>query len=210
MLKKLTEEKLALILDSATCEFGEKGLSGASINGIAKRSHVSVGVIYKYYKDKDDLFRACLNNSIKNLHSVLSDAFGQTDETGMIMRSIVTAGVRYAKDHPQEIRMYHEITAAENSSFAKEYAKEIEGETAVLYTDLLNKAKEHGVRLPKGAHPASFAFFFDNLLMMLHFSLSCEYYKERMHLYLGDMEEDFLVSQLLLLLERFFVKHEEA
>ena len=34
--------------------------------------------------------------------------------------------------------------------------------------------------------PQLFAFFFDNLLMMLQFSYSCEYYQERMQIFCGE------------------------
>ena len=58
MLKKLTEDQQALIIEKATCEFAEKGYKGAGLSAIAKSTGVSVGVIYKYYADKEELFQA--------------------------------------------------------------------------------------------------------------------------------------------------------
>ena len=34
--------------------------------------------------------------------------------------------------------------------------------------------------------PSLFAFFFDNLLMMLHFSYTCGYYENRFKIFCGD------------------------
>ena len=53
MLKKLTQSQQDTILERAVEEFGRNGLERAAISEIARRSDVSVGVIYKYYKNKD-------------------------------------------------------------------------------------------------------------------------------------------------------------
>ena len=48
MYKKLDEKTIEAILESGIDVFVEKGLRGAGMNEIAKRSGVSVGVIYKF------------------------------------------------------------------------------------------------------------------------------------------------------------------
>lgn len=53
MLKKLTEEKLEEILEAGISEFAEFGLQKAGMNAIARRAGISVGVLYKYYENKD-------------------------------------------------------------------------------------------------------------------------------------------------------------
>ena len=77
MLKKLTEEQQAALLESATQEFGERGLKAATVASIARRSQLSVGVIYKYYADKNDLFAACLRRSMELLEEALAQAAGK-------------------------------------------------------------------------------------------------------------------------------------
>ena len=47
MLKKLTQSQQDTILERAVEEFGRNGLERAAISEIARRSGVSVGVIYK-------------------------------------------------------------------------------------------------------------------------------------------------------------------
>ena len=49
MLKKLTEEKLNEVLEAGIGEFADCGLHQASMNAIARRAGISVGVLYKYY-----------------------------------------------------------------------------------------------------------------------------------------------------------------
>ena len=48
MQKKLTEEKQREILDAGVQAFSEKGLEKTTMNDIAHRAGISVGVLYKY------------------------------------------------------------------------------------------------------------------------------------------------------------------
>ena len=65
MLKPLTKEQTDSILSIAAEEFAEKGFAGTAVSSIAKRVGVSVGVIYKYYAGKEDLFNACVAKSLR-------------------------------------------------------------------------------------------------------------------------------------------------
>ena len=83
---------------------------------------------------------------------------------------------------------------------AQEYAEAIESVTATTYTQLLSKAQQEG-EVRQDLDPALGAMFFDNLLMMLHFSYGCAYYEERMKLYDSKVSEDELVRQLVLFIK---------
>lgn len=48
------------IINAAKSVFLEKGFSGATIEDIAKEAELSVGTLYIYFKNKDDLY-ASLN-----------------------------------------------------------------------------------------------------------------------------------------------------
>ena len=73
MQKRLTEEQQQRMIEVATREFGKHGFHAASINEIARGAGVSVGVIYKYYSDKKDLFDACLNSAVQYVDQLLDD-----------------------------------------------------------------------------------------------------------------------------------------
>lgn len=200
MLKKLTEEQQEHILDVATKEFGEKGLDAANINHIAKCSSVSVGVIYKYYGNKEKLFLACLNRSLSHLGEKLQDAVCDAKDFQTTVSYLISAAITFSKEHREEIRMYHWITTT-SGKMAKAYAREIEAASSKLYRELFSKAKSDGF-MSMEMDPDAFAFFFDNLLMMLQFSYGCDYYDERRKLYLKEKDEDaFVTSQMVWILE---------
>lgn len=48
------------IMDAAFKEFGDKSYGEASLNTVCKDGDISKGIIYHYFKDKDELFLACV------------------------------------------------------------------------------------------------------------------------------------------------------
>ena len=106
MLKPLTKEQTDRILSIAAEEFADKGFAGTAIGSIAKKAGVSVGVIYKYYSGKEDLFNACVRKSLECMEEVL-DMTGSMGGTLMDMiEHLITRAQNFAKDNPEYIRLY--------------------------------------------------------------------------------------------------------
>lgn len=196
MYKKLDEEMMSKILETGIDEFAENGLDRANINIIAKKSGVSVGVIYKYYGDKDNFFLACVRHSLKVLEQVLRDTVTEETDVMTCIRSVVYALLDHSKNHKNYNVMYNEITSGSCKRYAAVLAEEIEKSTAVAYEKLIEKAKQSGkVRSHIDSH--MLAFFFDNMLMMMQFSYSCDYYRERMKIFCGEdaLEQDEKIAE---------------
>ena len=64
------ERTKADILEIATHEFSEKGLSGARIDEIAERTRTSKRMIYYYFESKEGLYRAVLEESYRRIRSI--------------------------------------------------------------------------------------------------------------------------------------------
>ena len=63
MYRKLDEAALGTILEAGIAEFARCGFQPASVASVAKNAGVSVGVIYKYFGDKDAFFLACVRRA---------------------------------------------------------------------------------------------------------------------------------------------------
>ena len=196
MLRKLTKEQQDTILERAIEEFGDKGLAGAAIGEIAKRSGISVGVIYKYYANKEALFDHCLRHSIEVLSHVMDEAVNGQDTLSGSLEKLIRACVTFTRNHASYIRMYHAITMDSSDDGAAGYAGMIETITAQTYTDILERAREEG-KVREDLDPGIAAMLFDNLLMMLHFSCGCRYYEERRRIYDEKEDDERLISQML-------------
>lgn len=55
------------ILQSALEEFSVNGYEKASMNRICSNGHISKGIIYHYFKDKDDLYLECVENCYQKM-----------------------------------------------------------------------------------------------------------------------------------------------
>lgn len=206
MLKKLTDDKLAEILEVGITEFAEKGPDGGNINVIAKKAGISVGVLYKYYDNKEIFFQACLKRSLNVLESVLRDIIKCDDKLLIRAEKMIRAVLYYSRGYSNYVKMYNVITSGSSQKYASVYAKEIESLTSIIYTEFIERAiRDKDIR--DDINPKFFAFFFDNLLMMLQFSYSCDYYKERAKIYCGEdifSNDEKVVTELLKFLESAF------
>lgn len=109
MYKKLDADTINKILEIGIEEFANKGLDRANINVIVKKAGVSVGVIYKYYKDKDNFFLECVRHSLKLLEQVLKDTFSDDADVMTCIRRIVYALLKHSRKHKNYNVMYNEI-----------------------------------------------------------------------------------------------------
>lgn len=185
MYKKLSDEQINKLIEAGIKEFAEKGYDKANLSTIARHAELSVGVIYKYYQDKEALFLACVRYSLQALTDALKEVAFKSDNFEESIKSVIHTLINHAKENKEINRMYHEITAGGARQFSKMLAEEVEGITALVYTDLIRKAQEEG-KCRKDANPELCAFFLDDLFMMLQFSYCCDYYRERLRLYCGD------------------------
>lgn len=182
MYKKLDENDLRHVMETGIKEFADKGFDRANINDIAKAAGVSVGVIYKYYDNKDSFFLQCVRYSLETLDKVLQEAFDENNTARETVYSIIRALQRCGREHGDYYVMYNEITSGSCKKYAAVLADEIESRTAVMYRELFERAG----RGECSTAPQLAAFLFDNLLMMLQFSYSCDYYRQRMKIFCGE------------------------
>lgn len=207
MLKKLTNEKLVEVLEAGIGEFADHGVQHASMSAIAKRSGISVGALYKYFDSKDAFFSACVRHCTSELDRCLQELFKEKKTPLEYAEMLIRAVQRFSRQHREYIRLYHEVTCTGDETHAALLAQQIEGVSSRLYTEIIRKAQEAG-EVRCDLDPRLFAFFFDNLLMMMQFSYCCPYYQERFKLYTGEeMLDDtqLVTAQLLRFLESAFI-----
>lgn len=188
MLKKLSEGKLEELLEAAVEEFALHGPGGANMRDIAGRAGISVGVLYKYYDNKEALFQACLDRSLEELNAALAEAAREKGGMREYTRRIVRRLLRFSREKPGSVRLYCAI-AAMGGPEAVRLAEKLEGVSAGAYTRYLAGGQEAG-GLRRDMDPKLFAFFFDSLLMMIQFAGCCGYYRERFRLYCGGAPEE--------------------
>ena len=65
------EESRAAILKAAAHEFAEHGIAGARTDAIAREAHVNKALLYYYFKDKETLYGAVLDEAFSGLKTTV-------------------------------------------------------------------------------------------------------------------------------------------
>lgn len=108
------------ILEAAMVEFDEKGYSEASIRAIAKRANTSVGNVYRYFRNKEDLFLACLMPVLDACIDWTGKIFDISTREAICFTAARISD--YVEAHSREFRMISQGPAVHYAAFLKRYA----------------------------------------------------------------------------------------
>ena len=199
MFDRIPEERRKKIIDVAVHEFANKGFDKANINKIAADAGISVGSIYKYFNTKEDLFLTCVLFGVNTLEQVLDEVVAAPGDLLSKIEKIIRVIQSHSREQKNLIILYNEMTTESNAGLTWQLAAEMEALSARVYTALIGQARESG-KIRKDISPELFAFFLDNLFMMLQFSYACGYYRDRFRIYAGkDIfgQDDLVVEQFV-------------
>ena len=89
--EEIREEKRALIMDTALEHFAKEGYHATTINHIAQHAGISKGLMYNYFKSKDDLLKAIIERSVMEIYQdfdINRDGYLSEDEFEYFVRRI--------------------------------------------------------------------------------------------------------------------------
>ncbi|WP_425837865.1 TetR/AcrR family transcriptional regulator [Streptomyces fractus] len=89
------------IIEAAREEFSEQGYGATSIRDIAGRAGVSLSALYYYYKGKQDLLVAILEEGLDAYFGACGTALEEAgDDPAEQLEALVTATVQFRIEHP--------------------------------------------------------------------------------------------------------------
>lgn len=98
------------ILEGALKEFSAKNYTEASVNNICHDNDISKGIIYHYFKDKDELYLLCVKECFDALTSYLSEAVkalnGTVEEH---LQGYFDARIRFFNGNPLYINLFFNV-----------------------------------------------------------------------------------------------------
>jgi AcrR family transcriptional regulator len=98
------------ILDAATIEFSENGLSGTRVDAIAARMKMSVRMIYYYFGSKDGLYRAVLEQAYEDIRR----AEAALNLQGLEPAEAVRRMVEFVFDYQESHSAFNRLVTTEN------------------------------------------------------------------------------------------------
>ena len=110
-------ETLAVVLEAAARVLEREGYARATTNRIAEIAGVSVGTIYQYFANKDEIFDALIRRELTGLQSILRNAALDPEQPlGDALRALLRGLVRARPEAPV---LYRSLEHVPNSLFRR-------------------------------------------------------------------------------------------
>ena len=98
--RRRPEQSRAAILQAAVREFAREGVAGARTDAIARAARVNKALLYYYFKDKEALYGAVLDQVFTGLHERVHHALAQPRAPRERLLAYVGAHFDYIAAHP--------------------------------------------------------------------------------------------------------------
>lgn len=189
LFEKINGEKRGRIIEASLAEFSSKGYNAANINVIARNAGISIGSMYQYFESKENLFLAIfdiacgiIEKSLASIDDLEGDIYAKLDQ-------VLAYVQKYSREYRLLNQIYLEATTQGLAGMSKKLSLKMETVSFSYYMKLIAAATGEGV-MDKKISPGIAAFCLDNILLLLQFSYSSDYYAERMKIFLGDDVHD--------------------
>jgi TetR/AcrR family transcriptional regulator len=132
------EQSRAAILKAAVREFAREGVAAARTDAIARSAGVNKALLYYYFKDKEALYQAVLDEVFTGVRAAIHDALSQTLPPRERLQAYVGAHFDYIASNPLYPRIVHAefLRAGKDPSqlqrVAKQYFRPVFADIAAL------------------------------------------------------------------------------
>jgi len=94
------------VLAAALGLFSEKGYHNVSMHEIAEKAEFAIGTLYKFFKNKEDLYKALVLEQAEKFHDALTKAIEESDDEIEKLRNYVRAKGEIFRANVSMIRLY--------------------------------------------------------------------------------------------------------
>ena len=94
------------MLAAALALFSEKGYHNVSMHEIAKEAEFAIGTLYKFFKNKEDLYKALMMEKAAEYHRTLSGILSREADVLTIINDYISAKAEFFADDVVTLRLY--------------------------------------------------------------------------------------------------------
>lgn len=94
------------ILHAAITEFGKNGYDKASLNAALAQSGISKGLVYHYFKNKDELYLCCVKSCFQALMEYLKTNCTSANQSKIRLQEYFDTRQRFFTENPFFIRIF--------------------------------------------------------------------------------------------------------
>lgn len=140
---KEPEERKKDILDAAIMLFKKKGFEETVVSDIAKTAGIAQGTFYIYYKSKEDVFLAVLENSRKNITKKLIEIQKRTDLNATEKLNLITK-LEFDLNRKCD-ELYLPLHSEKNSGIHQRFIISTINELVPIYTEVIYQGIKEGL-----------------------------------------------------------------
>lgn len=154
------------MLDTALLLFSEKGYHNVSMQEIAEKSEFAIGTLYKFFQNKEDLYKAMVLDQCDRFDLAFTQALDAAEPVTEKLRSYIQAKGNMFRENLAFVRLF--LAESKGASFNLNAG--LDGEVRARYTLFLEKVAEvfaRGIReniFREIAPPFTLAVVLDNIL----------------------------------------------
>jgi TetR/AcrR family transcriptional regulator len=140
------EQSRAAILKAAVREFAREGVAGARTDAIARSAGVNKALLYYYFKDKEALYQAVLDEVFTGVRAAIEHALSQDLPPQERLKAYVRAHFDYIASNPLYPRIVHAefLRAGKDPSRLQRVAKQYFQPIFVNIAALLKEGEKCG------------------------------------------------------------------
>ena len=196
--KKLPLEKQKAILDAAASVFAKKGYHQANIADICKKARISNGALYKYFKNKKDLYVQVFSSHIDRLVDIF-DLFYKIMETSGhsffdLIDELLKKIPRFIEEERDYIKIYHDLGSSSMDAFTSDLSQKIEDTAYQFWYNLAERGKKSG-EIRKNLDSDVIAYMMDNHFTIFNFSCVSEHYAKRFKIFFKFRGEGITIEE---------------
>lgn len=146
--EKEKELRKGHILDTAKMLLLERGLKATSINQIARQAELSVGAIYFYFKDKEDLFAALQLEGLTLLSQAVAEAIDDTCPPEEKIRRIMMAYLCFSQEYKNYFDIINYFLSSPETLFSAEMKDRIDqrgNDSILILRGAISEGMEKGL-----------------------------------------------------------------
>jgi TetR/AcrR family transcriptional regulator len=147
--------------------FSEKGYHKVSMHEIAENAEFAIGTLYKFFKNKEELYKILLLELADKFHEVLTKAVKEPDDEIEKLRNYVRAKGKLFRANVPMIRLYFSETRGAGFNVMAGLVPEIRERYAQFLETTLASVFERGMRrkrFKRIADPYYLAIALDSLI----------------------------------------------
>jgi AcrR family transcriptional regulator len=156
MNKRSAVETKKNILEAAQSVFTEHGYSQASMRMIARAAGTSVGGLYLYFRNKEELYLTLVQDRMKILNDLTEEALFKVDDPAESIAAFISISIEFARKNKEMIILQGRELGF---SFGIERKREFLRERRKLIADIIRKGMKTGVFRECDADEAAWIIF---------------------------------------------------